>query len=77
LVLGRRATIQSSYTQVIIIPGSANLIPGWAGLNSRFGWPREFAGKGLILLAVFATNGGYMAKIDKIPGSTGKTVNFC
>jgi hypothetical protein len=61
----------------MIIPGWANLIPGWAGLNSRIGWLREFAGKGLILLAVFATNGGCMAKSEKISRFHGKNREFC
>ena len=40
-------------TFLAIIPGSASLIPDWAGANSRFAlW--EFAGNGLICLTVFA-----------------------
>jgi hypothetical protein len=54
-----------------IIPGSASLIPGWVGANSRFELLREFARKGLIL----PPNGHYPRKIDGIPGSAGKTGN--
>jgi hypothetical protein len=36
------------------IPGSANLIPDWAVLNSRLAPLRELTGKGLICLTVFA-----------------------
>jgi hypothetical protein len=36
------------------IPGSADLIPDWAGENSRFARLREFAGKPLNCLTIFA-----------------------
>jgi len=37
-----------------VIPGSADLIPDWAGANSRFGVIRELAGKELNYLVIFA-----------------------
>src|SRR5713226_6661261 len=35
-----------------IIPGSASLLPGWVGANSRFALLREFARKGLFYLPI-------------------------
>jgi hypothetical protein len=40
-----------------VIPGSANLIPDWAVLNSRLAPLRELLGKGLICLTVLAGKG--------------------
>jgi hypothetical protein len=37
---------------------------------------REFAGKGLICLTLFAAKRRLHGEIDEIPGSTGKTGNF-
>jgi hypothetical protein len=42
----------------------------------QLGRLRELARNGLICHTVFAANGGRAGKIDKIPGSTGKTREF-
>ena len=46
-----------------------------AGVNSRFGLLREFAGNALIWLAVFGTKQHFSGENRKIPGSTGITGN--
>jgi hypothetical protein len=76
LVLGRRAQMRRPENPLGIIPVSASLIPGCAGLNSRFALLREFTPKGLIRLTVFAAQRRLCGNSDEIPGATGKAGNW-
>jgi hypothetical protein len=50
-----------------IVPGSAELIPDWAGINSRLDLLREFACTPLISANISRPHGGDAAKIGEIP----------
>ncbi len=60
-----------------IIPGSANLIPGCTGVNSRFAVLREFAGKGLICLTVFTAKRRLSGENRRNSRLGGKNLEFC
>jgi hypothetical protein len=51
------AVVGGARTFFGMIPGLSNLIPGWAGANSRLARLPEFAGNRLICLTVFAAKG--------------------
>jgi hypothetical protein len=59
-----------------IIPGSANFILVWAGINSRLALLREFAGNILIYFDIFQAKRRLREEIDEIPDSTGITAKF-
>jgi hypothetical protein len=56
-----------------VVPGLADLIPDWAGENSRSGVLREFSGKSLIFLIVFRSQTAVLwGKPKKIPAQREK-----
>jgi hypothetical protein len=57
------------------VPGSANLIPVWAGANSRFAPLREFVGNGLIWLTVFAAKRRWREQNRRNSGFDGNNGN--
>jgi hypothetical protein len=54
------------------IPGSAELIPDWALVYSRFGLRREMVHKQLIFLTVFVAGGAGNREIEKNSRFDGK-----
>ncbi len=59
-----------------IVPGSATLIPGWAGANSRFAVPPEFSGKGLICFTVCAAKRWFRGENRRNSRFDGKSREF-
>jgi hypothetical protein len=54
-------------SEIPVIPGSADLIPDWAVLNSRLG-DTGICRQGLIWGTVFGAKSAFLGQIEEFPG---------